>query len=209
MNEHASMPSAPVARPMAQRPIWTPDPGVPLVARILSYFFGFLVVITIFRSCTFERPPDLPVMPGKWQTYRTPQGMSIAYPDTWTVNDRSQNGQPDYFFSLSNSVYIEACVVESSYPLASNDDAAFDERVEAELQKDIPGYTAQGIDARSGWHRFTTSNPSSQQKTPLQGAWTSRIQGNDAACLIAVSPSEGWPEMEQIFSYVLTNFTMG
>lgn len=207
MNEHIFIPRSQQDRPMMQRPIWAPNPGVPLTARILSYIFALLVVVTIFRSCAYERPSDLPVFPRQWASYLTPQGMKIPYPSDWSPADHTQNGEPDFYFALGNSVHIEVSMAEASYDLDTSQFPEIEQHIEENMQKDLPGYSPQVVDAVTGWHLFHLTPPHSH-KPPLQGAWTARIQGNRVACLIAVAPNEGWPAMAQVFTYVLDNFNM-
>lgn len=199
--------------PRAHRvPVWAPDPGVPLIARLLAYIFGVLMFFTVISSLR-PRPPDIPEYPNQWKIYEK-NGLTISYPDKWQYQDRTQNNDIHVAFYLpprTDMVRVEIfCYKINNFttslaPLDKTSDELANERFEQWLRKDYyTGYTAKMEAGISGYHYFT-AQPLSEDGPPIVGAWVSRLQGGTIIFITAASSAPAWHVTENIFSKMVQN----
>ncbi|HEY3376450.1 MAG TPA: hypothetical protein VGL77_03060, partial [Armatimonadota bacterium] len=117
MHEDAPHLASYVARvmPRSAAPVWAPNPGVPLTARILAYLFAALMLYTVIASYRNVRPPDIPPVPTGWQRYSSAMlHLQISYPQGWIVDDKATAGQTHFSLSLppAHQVYFEVIGLE-------------------------------------------------------------------------------------------------
>jgi hypothetical protein len=195
-----SPPASPVESAPPRSPVWTPNPGVPLTARVLAYAFGALLGLAILLSLVIERPPDLPLKPARWATYTTSIGMTLRYPAGWTLRTTGKGRAVTLFFAQLNGspVTVEVLATELREEVDADAQARIGRIVEDELLRDYPDYTPAS--APSGdLHRFTCTTGGTHPLAQT-GAWLLRIHGTKVAVFIARTPLAGWPVMEGILT---------
>lgn len=203
--------------PRAHRvPVWAPDPGVPLIARLLAYIFGILMFFTVISSLR-PRPPDIPAYPSEWKLFAK-DGLSVPYPAKWQYLDRTQGENIHIAFYLpprTDMVRVEIfsySINNSSSsalaPLEKSTSELAAERFEEWLREEYyTGYTAKTETGVSGYHYFTAL-PLSEDGPPIVGAWVSRVQGGTIIFATAASSAPAWHVTENIFSKIIENIKL-
>lgn len=194
---------------LPQRPIWAPDPAVPLIARMLAYLFAVLMLFTVIRSNTYVRPTDSLLYPQQWHNYAA--GLcTMTYPSGWRVIDQSERSLAHVYFvySTAGPSYVETMVQQSSGQITPEMLNDLSQHQEALLEGAIPGYrqrTATADDsALTGWH-FFSANAAEPNAPSVIGAWALCAQGNRTLFLLARSSPANWSTMAEISSTMLTH----
>ena len=201
-----TVPVSPGAHHAPRVPVWAPDPGVPMIARLLAYIFGVLMLFTVISSLR-PRPPDIPSYPNEWKLFQN-YGFSIPYPTNWVMQDRTQGGNTHVAFFLpprTDMVRVEVFAYRVE-PSSVRDDAAWQiseaaaARFEEWLRQDYyTGYLSKQGTNITGYHYFT-AHPLSDDGPPIVGAWVARAQGNTVLFITAVSSAQAWHVTESIFA---------
>lgn len=187
-----------------QAPIWAPNPAVPIIARILAYCFGALMMVTVVRSCLNVRPPSFPTYPAQWKTFSAEPGMTIPYPGDWTMHDQSANDNLDLIFMMlpNDLTHIEVLVIREDETVDAERLQQITARINERMMTIYPGYRAQEGEGDNAWRRFR-ANGVDKTPMPIAGAWNVRAQGNRILYLVAVSHEDGWSTMERIATHVM------
>lgn len=203
--------------PLANRvPVWAPDPGVPLIARLLAYIFGVLMLFTVMSSLR-PRPPDIPAYPSEWRIFEK-YGLTIPYPDNWQYQNRTQGENVHIAFYLPPrtdmvrveifSFNINNSTATALDPLGKSSNELASERFEEWLREEYyTGYTAKMETGVAGYHYFT-AQPLSKDGPPIVGAWVSRVQGGTIIFATAASSAPAWHVTENIFSKIVENIQL-
>lgn len=184
-----------------QIPVWAPDPAVPLAARLLAYLFAIFMILTVVRAWMMPRPFDYPSFPANWKS-ETLNGITLQYPaDTWQM------------VSIADADPLVVTELQFSYTPPTSDVLqlnliALNGQVDAEnaeyiVKNRLNAYVPQipsDEDTPAGWHTFHAS--SERSKKPIEGAWISRMVGNQTVLLFAYAPTPGWRATKQILSYM-------
>lgn len=211
MNEHQVEEQPQQKTTTIHRPIWVPNPAVPLTARILAYVFGFLIIFTVVRSCTYNRPADEVTAPTAWRAYRCKQGQMIPYPDGWGIDDRSAHNYTDVIFYLPPGgwVRMETVILQTDYTIEPYMVEQLNAKFEENLRKEYSDYSEQGADRlMSDWHLFQAKMADKDPRRRVTGAWATRVQVNRILLIVASAPSGSWRNMRDIMSHVETGATL-
>ncbi|MHB9025598.1 MAG: RING finger protein [Armatimonadota bacterium] len=194
--------------PPAHTPIWAPNPGVPIVARILAYTFGLLMLLVTYQTFARERPPDSAPIPGKWSSFESAQGMTIPYPEGWFVAEDTRENVVRLMLMPGSPVRVDILSAESRNESVQLTPEMIRPGFEEKLQQ-IKGYEPQtGVttdDTALEMHafRFVTRGP--RGSLAMSGAWTMRARDQQVLILVATAPREGWQTTERIFSHIADN----
>ncbi len=186
-------------------PIWAPNPGVPLTARILAITFGVLLALTVIISLVGERPPDQPLLPKAWDTYATKSGITARVPDGWVSQVA---GETDEFtcvrFWQRDGGPVTVDLLGWRLPREIDDAirAAVAKEVEADLRTSCTGYAPAAPDGDR--RRFTCT----LDGHAMAGAWTRIERGRAVAVLIALTPAAGATTMDAILDEMAAGVAM-
>jgi hypothetical protein len=191
-----------------RQPIWSFNPAVPLAARICTYLFWGLICFVTVKSCTNVRPGDIPLYPKQWKVYQNSQGVSLPYPESWKLVDRSDKKDTDVTVALPpfGQVRVQLGVHHFTDPIdPATVDIAGD--VARQLRTEFPvGYTDDPPDAAlpDGWHAFHADDV----QTPglsIKGAWAANVNEDRIFFVEATSSPAGWKVTRNILSYMLAH----
>jgi hypothetical protein len=203
----------------AQTPLWAPTPGVPLLARVLSYCFAGAMVLTIIASCGSWRPISLPSPPTAWKTFTSSHGYTIPYPSDWRAVDSTEYGGDDDLLTLDPGTPVQVLISpeELDAPAAGRRLA----NIEQQLAEGLDGsefgvhdYQPTGVRGATGEHYFTgyivdkhNEMPFRTRHVAVEGLWTVRGVGHTALVVIAFAPVQGWETMAGIVTHMLGALT--
>jgi len=189
-------------------PVWAPNPGVPVIARMLAFIFGGLMLLTVFATCLTPRAPDIPPIPNAetdWRRLDTKNGCVLYYPRGWIPEPQSDGEQFNMQFSLCPGSLVQVtAILEEATPnteyLATDQ---INSRLEADLQDKLDNFTlTEGtlttIAANGRAFTFTKYN------RPMSGAWVIQPEGRFLLCLIGFAPRDGWEATQIIISQMAT-----
>lgn len=190
---------------LPQRPIWSPDPAVPLIARILAYVFAALMLFTVIHSNTHVRPLDNLLYPQRWRNY-TGALCTVTYPSGWRVIDQSERSLSHVYFvySTAGPSYIETMVRQSGELITPE---TMEQLLETKLAGYQPREATNDDDALAGWHFFRAS-AAEPNAAPVVGAWLLRTQEDRTLFLLAMSPADNWSTMADISSTMLQQIAL-
>jgi len=199
-------------------PVWSPNPEVPLVARLLAYTFGGLMLLTLIAYLWTPQAPDIPPLVSTWAAYRTQSGLTLPYPDRWAVTPLPSKGDDRVIFTLMpvppgtdipmTEVQILAIAepgerapgyleIDRANRGLEEDFIAHFQDLQAKYPRQYRGFAWQGTEGLSPTRRgrvFTFTN----DKRPVTGGWIIVTRGRYLIRLIAFAPTAGWDAMKVI-----------
>jgi len=196
----------------APAPVWSPNPGVPIIARVLAYTFGGFMLIAIIATCMTPRAVDVPSTPSSesdWSSMQVGNGCIISYPRGWVSQPRKEEGgahPPDGQFQVQFSLYpnspVQVTAVLEELPPDAGDSIVQQKNdwLEATLrEQDYTNFTLSDgslttISANGRAFTFTLENQ------PMSGAWVIQPHGRFLFSLIGFAPRKGWQETQLIIS---------
>ncbi|MHB0938055.1 MAG: hypothetical protein ACYDCO_16865 [Armatimonadota bacterium] len=187
-------------------PVWAPNPGVPVISRILAYSFGAFMLITLFATCFTPRAADSPPIPQTeqdWTVLRTDNGCVLYYPRNWTIQQEVNDNQLQVDCSLipGSPVQVTVLVREStdteSYLAVEQMKDQLEKMLTAKL-KDfaLSDETLTTISSNGQAFNFTTNGQ------PMSGAWVMEPRGRFVLCVMGSSPRDSWKATELIVSHM-------
>jgi hypothetical protein len=194
-------------------PVWAPNPGVPIIARILAYAFAFLMLLIWALSLTQVRPPDIAPLPDQWSTYRGSQGLTMPYPTGWYTVEDPKDPNKSVLFVLRRGGPVQVNVVPLSIPADAWPQISPD-KMDATVETEwvVKGFDGENFALGEGasdplekMHAFTFTVPHRQNDVPMSGAWTMRTNGKQIVILLSSSPQEGWTNVKDIFTHIADN----
>jgi hypothetical protein len=201
-----------------QTPIWAPTPGVPLLARVLSYTFAAAMVLTFILTCSIQRPPSTPVMPKGWLPHTSTAGYMITYPVEWKAftdtpqEDVKLDGVVHKqvireVFTTGGGVEVDILTCEPTMsadeflPIAESEATS---RFVAEFW-DLDNYRSTNEFVTGEPHTFSgqTNMPDSgipfrSHTVDMVGQWQVLRMGEKVLIVVALTPQEGGPVMQTI-----------
>ena len=186
-------------------PVWAPNPGVPIVARMLAYCFGALVLLTIIATVLSTPAPDVPKYPARWSTLHLSAKCAVPYPEGWYTFDLQPAADSGIDAAqsialLPNNKYpvqeypvrVEALLVEVPAGRKRNDMVqALNDYVLKMLRQRLKTFEMAGDGGASDADAdiaFTFT----QDKQPMRGEWMIYLHGDAALILVAFASPEGW-----------------
>lgn len=185
----------PAAPPPHRAPIWAPNPGVPLTARILSITFGVLLALTVLFTLVSDRPPDLPLPPRAWDTYTLKPGITTPRPAGWTaqtVAEKDDFACVRFWQRDGGPVTVDLLGWRLSAPADERVADAIAKQVESDLHDACPQYVSAAVDGDR--RRFTCT----LDGLAMSGAWTLATRDNMIVAFIALTPTDGAAAMDGI-----------
>ena len=189
-------------------PIWAPNPGVPLLARVLAYLFAAMMLLAVVLTMTGARAIDPPVPP-EWESYALGTNCTVPYPSAWVPippDTPLDKGMQEISFALvdrHNPIHYDVLLL----PLSTTGDDSHDilDKLNA----------IQGERLAQQLHHFTQSDEvihctGGDAKTftctlngaLIDGAFLFLPRGQRTLGIIAFCPADGWPVMQDIFTHV-------
>jgi len=195
---------APTPHPLPPMPIWTPNPGVPLLARILAYLFGTALLVTTVVTWITPHQID-PPKPEQWTNLPIGTEIVIPYPAGWQTEEHpGENGAREASFALPGSpAHLEVIVL----PLDIREFR--DEAVEKLQQKMVDWLTARYKQFEVQPGSFHCDAGEAKRFTfllndaPIAGALLFVPKGTHTLGIVAFSPPDGWPVMQDIFMHTV------
>jgi len=188
-------------------PVWAPNPGVPIIARILAYTFGGLMLLTLFTTCFTPRADDVPPIPQTeqdWTALKTQNGCVLYYPHDWSIDQKSVENQLQVNCSLipGSPVRVEILLQESS----DNESYLAVEQIRSQLEKVLPK-EFQNFALSDEALTMISSNGQAFTFTyngkPMSGAWVIEPKGRFVLCMIGFAPRDSLKATELIVSQML------
>jgi hypothetical protein len=197
----------------APAPVWSPNPGVPLVARLLAYTFGGLMLLTIFATCLTPRADDVPPIPSAetdWSSLDAGDGCILYYPRGWSAALQEGDAHPDkegYQLEVNFSLYpnspvqvmaiLEDLPLNSEYLVIQQQNDWLEKKLLG--QRHIRNFTLfdgvlTSISTNGQAFTFTLDN------RPMSGAWLIQPKGRFLLSLIGFAPRKGWEATQIIIS---------
>jgi len=205
-------------------PVWAPNPGVPVIARVLAYIFGGLMLLTIIISIYnffFRSPiPDIPPNPARWQTFSA-DGVQIPYPESWYVSlsaetDGDVTVQVIYFSLLDTpndrikedynfKVRIKMKLFEVSGEVSSLAVDVIDSDNEIKLSRQYQEFrvVSDGKSLSGKGKVYTYLIPGVDM--PMYGEWILIPKGRRILCLYANAPEAARQTMQEILYHMAEN----
>lgn len=188
-------------------PVWAPNPGVPIIARILAYTFGGLMLITLFATCLSPRADDVPPIPQieqDWTALKTQNGCVLYYPRDWSIEQETADNQLRVNCTLipGSPVQVMILLQESS----ENDSYLVVGQIRSQLEKMLPeklkNFTLSDealtmISSNGQAFTFTDHNK------PMSGAWVIEPKGRFVLCVLGSAPRDSLKATELIISQML------
>lgn len=202
MTTSPSQPTAPSLSGHA--PVWMPTPGVPLVARLLTYAFWAALLLAVCLTVTWVRPPDRPPLRTHWTTMALTDTLQLAHPADWAVITQRQQNLSMLSVALvpGSAVRVETWVFAA--PVAQTLDARdallgrYTDYASTALIDDLPAATIA--------MRFAFRDSSLFGQTiPQAGAWALQSYPTATVLMIATAPQASWAETEPIFRRMLSS----
>jgi hypothetical protein len=206
-------------------PLWAPTPGVPILARVLSYTFACLMLLTLGLTCGMQRPLSTPGAPRAWYRFSSKIGYAISYPVGWmklegklregtSVGGIPQKAYTIDRFSPGGGIIVRICACK---PAGSAQEfyRALDTENAEDLVSDlmhVPSYQPDSAFVPGTQHLFTTSVqmddpevPFRSQAVVLEGVWEVVMLGDKVFLIAAICPKVGWAEMQTIVSQMVSS----
>jgi len=190
-------------------PVWSPNPGVPIIARVLAYTFGGLMLLTIIATCLTPRAVDIPSLPNSesdWSSLPVENGCILYYPRGWVIQPQEDDAAGERFqvqFSLYPNSPVQVTAMLEELPPDAGDSIAQQKNdwLEATLRRQqkyknlilTDGALSTFAD-NSRAFTFTLEN------RPMSGAWVIQSRGRFLLSLIGFAPRQGWQETQLIVS---------
>jgi hypothetical protein len=184
-------------------PIWAPNPAVPLLARLLAYLFGGLMLLAVVLSSVTERPPDTAPSPEVWKWHAFADGSGFPYPAEWVLESKSINQGVEVRLALTESspVRVDALLLTLPRQIGRDDLAQLDESLAAQMRSRFTEFTLDppsGSGLRSFCYDLVLGAGAQAARLPMRGAWIVQVKDHRALLLIGMTPSPGWATMEFI-----------
>ena len=185
----------------APMPVWAPNPGVPLLARILAFLFAAALLYTAVMTFRTTRPPDPPI-PDQWASYHLGAESTIPYPANWQTeerNDADDTREASFMLTPSSPVRLEVIV------LAIDAGEHRDEVISALTEKLTTGFQTRFTNFALQDESFRCDAGDAKRFTftlngaPMTGALLFTPKGHHTLGVIGYAPPDGWPTMQDIF----------
>lgn len=187
-------------------PVWAPDPAVPLAARILSYLFAVVLLLTVIRACSMPRPFDYPVLPTEWKS-NTFHGVTLQSPANWqviSIPERDSVVMNDLLFYYTpptrEVLQMRVIILNCAITQASAEDI---------VKKLVDQYAPQAGNSEgmpANWHEFR--GYPTRAKQAICGSWFAQISGNQSVLLLGFAPEDGWTVTQQTLCYMSDHLTI-
>ncbi|MHB9132163.1 MAG: RING finger protein [Armatimonadota bacterium] len=193
-------------------PVWAPNPGVPLTARLLAYTFAGFMLLALLLAIVTKRPPDVPPLPedNQWETYTVDSQFTIQYPTGWIVDKEQDEEETDLVCKLWQNSPVN--VIIAVQPLPASFDPASTESIRARLDARISeNYSENNSENYSDYQaedRYADSNGTvnwqrfgfCDEKIRMTGSWTTFVKDRYHIIIIGECPLDGRTVMESILS---------
>lgn len=185
-------------------PVWAPTPGVPIVARMLAYSFGALMLFTVILAFAGQPPPDIPASPASWHTYTSPTGFTLPYPTDWHLSEKDEGAEDGVVFELPPGDQVRVLAIPIDIPDGA-DPNEIDQSLASRLGEEFDAFVPTGTATTTAGdlHLFSFSASRKWRTHLMKGAWVTRVFPRCALVLIATAPEEGWPPMQTILTHMV------
>ncbi len=200
-------------------PVWAPNPGVPIVSRLLAYLFAALMLYTIAQTIHVSytgRKPDIPAPPKEWETFTSVDGCTLPYPAHWaTAKKPVETRKGDEMleqavFALSSDGQVLVSMLLFTFP----QDVGYgtldniDQGIEQDSREHFADFTkteATGLQVEGAGRTFNFTGED-RRKLPMAGGWVIVPDGRRVLCLRAVGPREAWSTMAGVLTHMANGF---
>ena len=186
-------------------PVWAPNPGVPIMARILAYTFGGLMLLTFIANCMTKPAADIPKFPKAWEVLQLP-GCGVPYPQGWHLSPQEvQQGSAILSHHLVTLLPAQVSPVRVEVIAQEIPTNMMPSTVVHLLNEGV----RQNLVARQYEHFSVEQDGGSytdvgaaftylQGQTEITGEWMILTNDKYAVIFIGFAATEGWPAMQVI-----------